>query len=51
MVMNKLKGLDLVDRVPAKLWMEVRNFVQVVVTKIIHKQKEMQKGCLRKPHT
>ena len=27
------KGLDLVDRVPEKLWMEVHNIVQKVVTK------------------
>ena len=27
-VTNKFKGLDLVDRVPEELWMEVRNIVQ-----------------------
>ena len=27
-VMNKFKGLDLVDRVPEELWMEVCNTVQ-----------------------
>ena len=26
-VMNRFKGLNLVDRVPEKLWMEVRNTV------------------------
>ena len=27
---NRFKGLDLVDRVPEELWMEVHNFVQDV---------------------
>ena len=26
-VMNKFNGLDLVDRMPKELWMEVHNFV------------------------
>ena len=26
-VTNRFKGLDLVDRVPEELWMEVHNFV------------------------
>ena len=30
-LMNKFKGLDLVDRVPEELWMEVSNTVQEVV--------------------
>ena len=34
-VMNRFKGLDLVDRVPDKLWMEVCNIVQEVVIKTI----------------
>ena len=29
------KGLDLVDRVPEELWIEVHNIVQEVVTKTI----------------
>ena len=41
--MNRFKGLDLLDRVPEELWMEVHNTVQEVVTKTIHPQgKEMQ---------
>ena len=36
--MNKLKGLDLVDRVLEELWMEVHNIVQDVVTKAIPKK-------------
>ena len=42
-VMNRFKWLDLVDRVPEELWMEVCNIVQEQVTKIIPK-KEMQEG-------
>ena len=37
-VMNRFKGLDLVDRVPEELWMEVHTIVQEVVTKIIPKK-------------
>ena len=39
-VTNRLKGLDLVNRVPEELWMEVRNTVQEVVTKTIAKKKK-----------
>ena len=39
-VTNRFKGLDLVDRVPEKLWTEVHNIVQEVVTKIIPKGKK-----------
>ena len=38
-VMNRFKGLDLIDRVPEELWMEVCNIVQEVVTKTILKKK------------
>ena len=41
---NRLKGLDLMDRVPEELWTEVCNIVQEVVTKTIPKEKEMQDG-------
>ena len=41
--MNRLKGLDLVDRVPEELWMEVHNIVQEVVTKTIPKKKKCKK--------
>ena len=37
-VMNRFKGLDLVDRVPEELWTEVCNTVQESVTKIIPKK-------------
>ena len=37
-VTNRFKGLDLVDRIPGELWMEVHNTVQDMVTKIILKK-------------
>ena len=46
-VTNRFKGLDLIDRVPKELWMEVHDIVQEVVTKITPKEKKMQSSCLR----
>ena len=43
-VTNRFKGLDLVDRVPEELWMEVCNIVQEAVTKTIHKKKKFKKA-------
>ena len=37
---NRFKGLDLIDRVPDELWMEVRDIVQETGIKIILKQKK-----------
>ena len=37
-VANRFKGLDLIDRVPKELWMEVRDFVQEARMKIIPKK-------------
>ena len=37
-VTNRFKGLDLVDRVPEELWMEVCNTVQEAVIKTIPKK-------------
>ena len=42
---KRFKGLDLVDRVPEELWTEVRESVQDLVTKTIHKKK-MQEGTV-----
>ena len=39
-VMNRFKGLDLVDRIPEELWTKVCNFIQEVVTKTIPKKKK-----------
>ena len=41
---NRFKGLDLVDRVPEKLWTEVRNTVQEALTKTIPKKKKCRKA-------
>ena len=38
--MPPYQGLDLVDRVPEKLWMEVCNIVQETVIKTIPKKKK-----------
>ena len=42
--MNRFKGLDLVDRVPEELWMEVCNVVQEVMAKTIPKKKKCKKA-------
>ena len=51
---NRFKGLDLIDRVPDELWMEVRDTVQETGIKIIPKKKKCKKkkqnGCLRRPY-
>ena len=51
-VRNRLKGLDLIDRVPEELWMEVRDIVQEVGIKTISKKKKAkrQNDCLRRPY-
>ena len=41
---NRFKGLDLVDKVPEKLQMEVFNIVQEPVTKTIPKKKKCKKA-------
>ena len=41
-VMNRVKGLNLVDRVTEELWTEVCNIVQEAVTKTIPKEKQKQ---------
>ena len=40
---NRFKGLDLIDRVPDELWMEVHDIVQETVIKTIHKKKKCKK--------
>ena len=37
-VTNRFRGLDLIDRVPAKLWTEIRDIVQEAVIKTIPKK-------------
>ena len=43
-VRNRFKGLDLIDRVPDELWMEVRDTVQETGIKIIPKKKKFKKA-------
>ena len=40
---NRFKGLDLIDRVPEELWMEVCDIVQEAGIKIILKKKKSKK--------
>ena len=41
---NRFKGLDLIDRVPEELQMEVRDIVQEAVIKTIPKKKKCKKA-------
>ena len=43
-VTNRFKGLDLIDRVPDELWMEVRYIVQETGIKTIPKKKKCKKA-------
>ena len=51
-VRKRFKGLDLIDRVPDKLWMEVCDIVQETGSKSIPKKRneKKQNGCLRRPY-
>ena len=51
-VRNRFKELDLVDRVPDELWMEVRNTVQETGIKTIPKKKKCKKqnGCMKRAY-
>ena len=51
-VRNRFKGLDLIDRMPDELWMEVHDIVQETVIKTIHKKRNARKknGCLKRPY-
>ena len=42
-VTNRFMGLDLIDRAPEKLWMEVCDIVQEAVIKTIPKKKKCKK--------
>ena len=43
-VRNRLKGLDLIDRVPDELWMEVHDIVQETGIKTIPMEKKCKKA-------
>ena len=51
-VTNRVKGLDLIDRVHEELWMKVHDIVQEAGIKTIYKEKKSkrQNGCLRRPY-
>ena len=43
-VRNRFKGLDLIDRVPEELWMEVHDIIQEAVIRTIPKNKKCKKA-------
>ena len=43
-VTDRFKGLDLIDRVPEELWMEVSDIVQEAGIKTIPKEKKCKKA-------
>jgi len=43
-VTNRFKGLDLIDRVPEELWMEVNDIVQEAVIKTIPRKNKCKKA-------
>ena len=51
-VRNRFKGLDLKDRVPDELWMEVHDIVQEIGIKTIpwKRKAKKQNGCLRRAY-
>ena len=51
-VTNRFKGVDLIDRVPDELWMEVHDNVQETGIKTIpwNRNAKKKNGCLRRPY-
>ena len=43
-VINRFKGLNLIDRVPEDLWMEVHDMVQEAGIKTISREKKCKKA-------
>ena len=43
-VINRFRGLDLIDRVPDELWMEVRDIVQDTGSQTIPRKKKCKKA-------
>ena len=43
-VRNRFKGLDLIDRVPDELWMEIHDIVQEIGIKTISMEKKCKKA-------
>ena len=52
MLSNRFMGLDLIDRVPEKLWTEVYDIVQETGIKTIpiERNAKKQNGCLGRPY-
>ena len=50
-VINRFKGIDLIDKVFEELWTEVYNIVQEAAIKTIPMKRnaKRQNGCLRRP--
>ena len=49
-VTNRFKGLDLIDRVPEELWMEVRDMYRRQGSRPRKRNANRQNGCLRRPN-
>ena len=51
-VKNRYKGLDLIDRVPDELWMEVHDTVQEIGIRSSPRKRNAKKqnGCLKRPY-
>ena len=51
-VTNIFEGLNLIDRVPEELWMDVHDIVQepVIKTTPWKRNAKMQNSCLRRPY-
>ena len=51
-VRNRFMGLDLIDRVPDELWMEVHDIIQETSIKTTSRKRNAKKqnGCLRRPY-
>ena len=51
-VRNRFKGIDLIDRVPDELWMEVHDIVRMQESRPspIKRNAKKQDGCLRRPY-
>ena len=43
-MINRFKGLDLIDRVPEELWVEIHDIVQEAVIKNIPKKKKCKEA-------
>ena len=50
-VTNKFKALDMIDREPEELWMEVHDIIQETGIETIPMEKKCKKAkCLRRPY-